>query len=151
MNTFTRLSFAAVAAALLVTDLCFAACSQKTQNQLGTKNDDKKFCLKIGHPKRSIYADVRNQDDFNKALSGLSKEAEYNITYVCKEGDPVQNNYVPANATPCPKGTESSQSGGTRRTAAGDPNATQKIRSPNPQELAAVLTTFATPAPSAAR
>ena len=142
MNTFTT-SFVAVTVALVVSAFCFSACPS---NKLAAKkNDDKKLFLKIGHPKRHIYVDVKSQDDFNRALIGLGKEAEVNISYVCKDGDTAQDNYNPANATPCPKAAQGSQSGAGAAGAAGDPNATQKIRSPNPDALAAVLATFAEP------
>jgi hypothetical protein len=146
MNTSTRLSFAAVLLVGIVAGLCLSACPHKEGFE---GNNDKGFCLKIGNPEKNVYVDVKSQDAFDDALIKVKKSGgDFKINYLCKEGANVQTEYNPEHPEHCNKAAKDAESETTDRVAAGDPNATQKIRSPNPDDLTAVLATFAQPSPT---
>lgn len=148
MNTSTRISFASVLLVGIAVALCLSACPNKGEM---ADNNDKTFYLKIGNPSKGIYLDIKNQDDFDKALIKVKDNGgDFKITYLCKEGANAQSDYDPKHHESCDKSAQSAESEMANRVAAGDPNATQHVRVANPDDLAAVLATFATPAPAAA-
>jgi hypothetical protein len=148
MKTSTRMSFAALTIIVIVAGLCLSACPHKEDI---ADDNDKRFFLKIGHPDRNGYADVKSQDDFDAALIKVKNHGgDFKIRYLCKEGANAQDPYNPEHHEPCDKTAQAVGSEAADRVAAGDPNATQHVRADSPQDLQAVLATFVEPSPTRA-
>lgn len=133
--------------------LWFQACSR---HQLGTDNRDKKFMLVIGDRNNNHWVDV-NQTALDTALKNLPKDAQWNISFLCKDNANPQDHYNPFNPqevciqTDKVKKFEGADSAAVGASAANDPNATQHIRVNRAQDLQGVLAAFlptVTPTPT---
>ena len=134
MNTSARINFAAVAG-LVVVAFCFSACPDKNLSA----NSNQKFFLKIGKRDENVWVDVKSQTDFNNALIKLKNNGgEHHISYLCKDGGTAKDNYDPEHSEMCDKTN-------LDRSPAGDPNATQFVRTSSPQDLDDLLKTFKEP------
>jgi hypothetical protein len=144
-SNFAGLVIIAIAAAF-----CLSACPH---NKFGADNNDKRFFLKIGKDKDS-YVDVTSQGAFDAALIKLKKNGgRHNIRFLCKEGANVQEDYDPEDPNHhelCNKTSQAAESEAADRVAAGDPNATQHVRTNSTKDLEAVLDTFVEPSPTSA-
>jgi len=136
MKTSTRISYAAVTAALVVVAFCFSACPNKDVDEA---RSNKKFFLKIGKRDQNLWVDVASQDDFNKALIKLKRNgALVNISYLCRESGTPKDDYDPEHPEMCDK----TGGGAESQKPAGDPNATQHVRADSVQDLEDLLKTF---------
>lgn len=104
--------------------------------------------LQIGDRANNQWVDV-DQTALDAALKQLPRDAEWNISFLCKDGGKPQDHYNlfdPNHLCVETHKIEKSQTANTEAggaSAANDPNATQHVRVNSPQDLEIVLAAFA--------
>jgi hypothetical protein len=164
METSTRISFAAIFAALVVVAFCFSACPSDKQ---GVNNDDDddakwKFNLQFHGTSQSEAYLLVNKPAFDEALCNLDKQDPntrkkkgfYKVEFKPTATASATPDYKPECATVgsirTEKVTRSEIAGNASAdaSAANDPNATQRVRAANLQDLKSVLDAFIEPSPT---
>ena len=164
MKTSTRINFAAILAALVIVAFCFSACPSDKHGVKNGDDDDAKWKFNLqfhGTSASEKYLPVK-QPAFDKALCNLDKE---DLNTGRKKGFHKIEYKAAPNASETPIYKPDCTSVGSIRTekvttsevadnasadasAANDPNATQKVRAANLEDLKAVLDAFVEPSPT---
>jgi hypothetical protein len=164
MNTSTRIGFTAMLAALVVVAFCFSACPGDKQGVKNGDDDDAKWKFNLefhGTSKSEAYVPV-NRAAFDAALCNLDKQDPdrkekkgfYKIEFKPTANATATPDYKPECAA---VGTirmkkvtrsELADNASADASAANDPNATQKVRTADLQDLQAVLDAFIEPSPT---
>jgi len=164
MKTSTRISFAAILAALIVVAFCFSACPSDKHGVKNGDDDDAKWKFNLqfhGTSRSEAYLPVK-QPAFDNALCNLDKEDAntkkkrgfHKIEYKATADASATPIYKPdcttvgSIRTEKVRKSEVADSASADAFAANDPNATQKIRAANLEDLKAVLDAFIEPSPT---